>query len=341
MQTDPFQSWRPELRRAVMKTRPEFFTWPADQQERYRVSIPEEDRTPLEDALLVQLFGRVSASPERAAAAADSLTLDQQNRWNEVILPLHGIGEDRFYLNECFADGTSILSFESLRDFDEEDYRFQEQARQKDDATYVAKPYRGSLYLNWARLMVDGRFTYATLSMAAGYLYAELDIAANDLLQQRIPHSYVPGKNHGHVDGDQWEWDMRVDANGQEGVLEELQLRVWRYEQARYDALRTKHDDASRAAVYLIDKSDPPDQNVHFVFSDKRALEAIRFRTFLRDCRAMERPHAELQQEVEVERAALASFIETQHAEILRTHDPKVAPFRQRRKVMVLNGAFE
>ena len=83
-------------------------------------------------------------------------------------VPLHGIGEDCFYLNESLPTRKNILHFETLRAFDEFDYRLQEEARRKEDANYAGKPYRGSLYMNWARLYVEGRFAYATLSMACG-----------------------------------------------------------------------------------------------------------------------------------------------------------------------------
>jgi hypothetical protein len=71
--------------------------------------------------------------------------------------------------------------------------------------------------------------------MAAGYIYARLSEVAHELLAKVIPHRYVPGKHHGKVEGGGWQWDLRVDANGQEGIFEELQLQIWRYEQERYD----------------------------------------------------------------------------------------------------------
>ncbi|MEO8179699.1 MAG: hypothetical protein ABI895_12770 [Deltaproteobacteria bacterium] len=160
------------------------FAWSVERQERYAVDIPKEDQACLNEALLGELFGRHFATRADATAAADDLPHDEQNIWNETWLPLYGIGEDCFFLNESFADGTSILDFEALRDFDEADHRFQECARQEDahrwGQEYSPRPYRGSLYLSWARLLVDGRFTYATLSMAAGYAYA--NSAAEELL---------------------------------------------------------------------------------------------------------------------------------------------------------------
>ncbi|HYH44802.1 MAG TPA: hypothetical protein VEG34_03900 [Thermoanaerobaculia bacterium] len=234
----------------------------------------------------------------------------------------------------------SILDFDTVRAYDEDDYRFQEAARTKDDPSYSGKPYRGSLYSSWARLYVEERFTYATLSMAAGYIYMQLESKGQDLLEERIPHRYVPGRHHGKADGDNWQWDMRVDADGQEGVLEELQRRLWDYQRARHEALQTAWDDADRCGVYLVDESKPPESGLHVVFTDKTALSAVRFRSFLRDCRALERSVSELNQAVEEEQAALARFIEEQHADVLQSYDPKVRPLRKKRKVLVAKGAF-
>jgi hypothetical protein len=44
--------WSPQLRCAVMMARPAFFTWSAEDQLRYRVSLPDEDREAIVAALL-------------------------------------------------------------------------------------------------------------------------------------------------------------------------------------------------------------------------------------------------------------------------------------------------
>lgn len=324
-----------------MKVRPEYFSWHVVRRERYGVTVPKRDAASLDKALLKELFGKTYATLAEAAAATDRLSLAEQDRWNETVLPLHGIGEDCFYLNESFAKNKSILDYDTIRAFDEYDYRFQEEWRRKDDPEYPGKPYRGSLYLSWARLYVHGRFAYATLSMAAGYIYAQLSDVAHEQLAKLVPHRYVPGKHHGRVERSGRQWDLRLDANGQEGIFEELQQQIWRYEQERYDALLTAWDNEERAGVYLLDHSEPPEAHWHIVFSDARILAAVRFRSFLRDCLAVERSADELRQEVEKEKAALKRFVEDQYAHIRRTFDPKVKKLRRRRKVIIMKGAFD
>jgi hypothetical protein len=176
--------------------------------------------------------------------------------------------------------------------------------------------------------------------MAAGYLYTELDSVAHDLIEQRIPHCYVPGKDHGKPERDGWRWDMRIDAHGQEDILDDLQLSVAAYTTKRHDALRTQFDAANACAVYTLSHPQPPEEHAHFLFTDKSALASIRLRSFVRDCRALERPLSDLIVVLESERAALSAFIDSEHVRLLRDYDPQVARPRERRKVIIMSGAF-
>jgi hypothetical protein len=281
------------------------------------------------------LFGRTTSSPDARVACMDSLSRAELDAWNQALLPYRGIGEDCFYWDELLGEGKTILDFRSLRDFDETHWRFQGSLDRVCDLDLAKKPYRESFHLDAAQLHIAGRCSRARLSMAAGYLYAALVDASLELLEARIPYRYVPGKHHGKVKGRFWRWDLRVSAGGQEAVLEELQQRIWAYERDRLDALLTSWDAAGRACVYRLDESDRSDPNVHFVFADKQALAAVRFRAFIRDCEAIEEPANELNAAVEAEKALMARFIDEQHAEITRTHDPKVSRFRQRVNVLV------
>ena len=303
--------------------------------------MPADDDERLDEALLIELFGRSYPSRAEAVAAIRHLPPDELQLLNETVLPLFGIGEDSFFLNELFQNDRTLLDFATVREYDECDFQFQEEWRKKEDANYSGKPYRGSLYMSWARLFVDGRFTYVTLSMAAGYLYGRLESAGSDLIEQRIPHRHVPGRNHGKTEGENWQWDMRVDANGQEGILDELQRRTWNYQYQRWESLLSAYDAEAACGVYLLDESELPEERLHVVFTDIGALSAVRFRSFIRDCRALKRTNDEIDTRLEVERSALERFIDEQLADIRRTYDPKVARFEKRRKVMVRKDAFE
>jgi hypothetical protein len=303
--------------------------------------LPDKARQTLDHALMKELFGARIRSWKNDKHGNKRIPLRELNRWNEAILPLVGVGEDGFYLNEWLGENRTILDFPTLRDYDEDDYRYQENARKEQDTRYAGKPYRGSLYLGWARLFVDGKFTYATLSMAAGYVLSHLEEPETAFIETLIPHRYVAGKNHGKAQGDNFQWDMRLSAAGQEGLLEELKHRVYEYTGARYEALLTEWDRADKRGVYWVDTSVPQERNVQFVFTDKNALSAVRFRSFVRDCRAIERGTEELNDAVAKEEAKLKKFIAQQHQELLQTFDPRIKPLRRRRKILIHKDAFE
>lgn len=325
--------WTPELRRAVMRVRPEYFTWPSEKRERYGVNIPDADSTKLDRALQKELFGVVGAD--------DALDDAQLTRLNAAILPLRGIGEDRFYLNEWLSDGVTLLDFETVYDYDHADHIFQEEHRHKENPDYAIKPYRGSLYLQWARLFVDDQFTYATLSTAAGFLFAELEEYGRDLIAKLIPHGYAPGKNHGKRKGHGYAWDMRLSADGKEGVLEELQDQFYAYQRNRYDALADAWDLGALGSVFIRERDIPGEANMDFVFSDKTALRAVRFCSFVRDCRAIKRPFDELNVHKQREKDNLEPYLRVEYERLLKSFDPTVTKLRKRRTIVIHEGAAD
>ena len=56
-----------------------------------------------------------------------------------TLLPIKGIGKDFFYLNEAFPSQKNLLSFETLYDYDFDDYKFQEDSRKKEQKDYAKK----------------------------------------------------------------------------------------------------------------------------------------------------------------------------------------------------------
>jgi hypothetical protein len=149
------------------------------------------------------------------------------------------------------------------------------------------------------------------------------------------------GPDDGKVEGGLIRWDQRVDADGHEALLEELQHRVWGYEARRCQDLLVEFEDHGRAATWFIDDPYPDtakaedESNLLIVFSDPAALARARFTTFLRDCRAMQQPRHELNTLEDREVRAILNFAREQHDDLRRNFDPKVTPLRKRRKVML------
>jgi hypothetical protein len=335
-----FERWTPELRRAVMIARPAFFTWRAAEQLRYRVKLPDGDREAIVAALLRE-HGERRPAAQAKLESHGRVPLDLQHRINEWLQPLRGIGEDAFALNEHFAEGSSILDFETLLDHDRDDHAFQQEAKQHDFEDHQPEPYMGALHSTWARLLMDdGRLCYVTLTMASWRLHGAMEDAASAEIEARIPHRHVRGPEDGkRAESGAIRWDMRVEANGQEAMLDELQHRVWDEQFRRQRELGQQFCEQRQGVCFLDDHpwehEDPDERNLLVVFSDPEALGAVRFTSFLRDCRRIERPLAELQALAAREAERMRDFVAAQHEDLLRNFDPKVVPLRKKLKVMI------
>jgi hypothetical protein len=90
-----------------------------------------------------------------------------------------------------------------------------------------------------------------------------------------------------------------------------------------------------------VDTSEPQERNVHFIFTDKDALSAVGFRSFVRDCRAIERGTDELNDAVKEQEIKLKTFIIQQHQDLLQTFDPRVKRLRRRRQIQIHKDAFD
>jgi len=303
------------LRTAVMQVKPEYFSWPIEEQERYRVAAQPDEWFRVQQIVLRTLFQIEVATRDEIDNALRGFNDAQRALLSGTLLPLRGIGEDFFLLNESLGDKT-LLDFTTLYDYDVWEHCFQEDAREKESPGYVPQPHRGSLYLSWARLFIDGRFYYATLSMAAGYLRSATEEAGYQQMEKLIPHRYVDGERHGKRTMSGSIWDQRVDAGGIEGQLKELRSQFWRYLDDRYEKLQQEFDSSASAAVWILDRSTTEENHVHFVFSDKTALQQVKLRHFLHDCRSLQKCEEVLKDAVEAECTAVARFIYDSHARI-------------------------
>ena len=326
----------PELKKALIKFVSDYFSWDEECQEQYRVDTPEEDAFKITQFLLRELFGISVSTDDELEEAWRSMNEVQCTKINAALLPIKGIGEDFFYLNEAFCSGKNLLSFETLYDYDFDDYKFQVGSRKKEQRDYEEKPYRGSLYLTWARLMIDGSFSYGVLSMVAGYLYCQLDEYGNDYIEKLIPHEFMHGKKHGKAEGPGYLFDLKVDAKGLESQLNELKYRFWIHLSEVHERLMDEFDKKSMQRVFILDQSKTGDPNRHFLFTDKEILKRIHFKTFVRCCRTAEETDlSSLFRKLEEEKQLLTKYLDEQYGDIMQNFDPKIVRFRKKCKIIV------
>ena len=126
-----------------------------------------------------------------------------------------------------------------------------------------------------------------------------------------------------------------------EPQLDELRGRFYEYQQTRHESLLERFDGEARQRVYIRHEQRGIEPHVDFLFSDKSALDRVRFRHFYKDCRAIAGARDELAPVIDQERKAAVAFLNGQFENILRNFDPTVVPLRKKRKIIFADGALD
>lgn len=279
-------------------------------------------------------------------------SLDQVDRvWNEVpvkrlkllnwaSLLTSGIGENFIYLNEPMADGKSLLDFKTLYDYDYDDHLFQEKSKRRDFQHYEGADYYAWRHPSWARLLVDDKFYYATLLSLATHVVNEIEAAGDDLIDLLIPHRYLDGTDNGKPEKDGFLWDMKLDADGNEGQLDELRSRWYGYQQERWLDL-SKIFSQSEPAIYVQDKNSDNDPNLSFIFNNAESLKMVRWRHFLSDCRPVMTEFSTLDDQLALEIKRATSWLTKAHRDIMDNFDPTVVKLQKKKKIILSPSALD
>ena len=326
-------------RKALMAADPGYYSWPEKQQEQFRATMDDVAQSRVEAVLLKDLLG-IQCMAENAGEKWSDLPLSKLDNLNWAKLLTSGIGDDNIFLNESMADNKSLLNFNSLYDYDYEDYLFQEQANKKEFKDYKGRDYYALRFSSWARLIINDQFYYATLYSLAGYLTDEIENKCHDCIQKLIPHEYVEGKENGKQVKGGFRWDMQADAGGLEKQLDELNSRLHSYMQERWLALSKEFTQAT-PAVYFEDINHKGELNRNFIFSNENALKQIRWKHFLADCDLLTAGFTNVTERVEQEVAKAEAYLRETHEDIMKNFDPKVVKLRKKMKVVVAPGALD
>lgn len=254
-------------------------------------------------AVLLRELLDISCSADNAGDIWSDLPLSQLEHINWAKLLATGIGEDMIWLNESMAENVSLLDFDTLHDYDLNDYYFQEATNNKE-------------------------------------ITDQLQEQGDDMIQRLLPHEYVEGQNHGKQEKSGFLWDMQVDAGGLESQLEKLKRQWYQYIQQRWTELSESFKDQPPAA-FMKDTSEHGAANTLFLFNNSRALERIRWRSFLSDCRQLERNFSGVERHVTEVWKQTEDWLHETHRDIIQNFDPTVIRLRKTRKVVVATGAFD
>lgn len=105
----PLSKIHAAARKALIAADAGYFSWPEQQQERFRATMNEQAQSRVDSVLLKEIFG-ISCSPNEAAEIWRDLPLSELNPLNWAKLLTCGIGDDYIFLNESMAADTSLLN---------------------------------------------------------------------------------------------------------------------------------------------------------------------------------------------------------------------------------------
>lgn len=326
-------------RKALIAADAGYYSWPEQQQERFRATMNEQAQSRVDSVLLKDILG-ISCSPDEAAEIWQELPLSKLNPLNWAKLLTRGIGDDYIFLNESMAADISLLDFHNLYEYDYDNHLFQESANKEQFADYQPRDYYALRFSRWARLIIDGQFFYATLYSLAGYLTSYLEDKGLDLIQALIPHQYVDGKDHGKQEQGGFLWSMDIKANGLERQLDELKHRWYHYVHQRWLELSQAQCQCS-PAVYFRDEDSEGEKHRDFIFNNAQALQQVRWQHFLADCEAIQSNYADVAEMEKQELPQAESWLKETHRDIMQNFDPKVVKFKKPRKIVIAPGAFD
>jgi hypothetical protein len=178
----------------MFASRYNYFSWDHATQERYRLRLNKEARLRIEQELLKSLFDLNASGAKEIEDALNTFDNRRYLLFNSAMLLVQGIGDDLFFLNDYLGNDRTLADFETLGAYDYDDYCFQEKALTEESPERAAQPYRGTLYGTWARMLIDGKFFYASLWMASMHVGSVLDDWGQDRIRELIPHRYIRGK---------------------------------------------------------------------------------------------------------------------------------------------------
>ena len=336
----------PIFNRLLIRLNSDYFSLPPQEQEHFRQHLSDAQQTKVAIFLLEALFGIKTETEQQSDSAWEQLDNEQKNLYNAYTTLLRGVGENAFYLNELFAEGRSLQDFKTLYDYDLDDFNFQQQVRkeeaEKEGASpYQIKPYRLYLSHRWGRFIDDGCFYYSTISSLSFYLHGEVEAFINEQIDSLIPHTYKEGRHHGKRDEGGVRWDMRVDANGLEGQLDELRSRCYRYEAALIDNMDEHYHRQTSSGVYVLPQNIYGDPHIDVVVQNADAAKRIHFQRFLHDCRALQLSNEELEGLVANAKQEADCFLREQYQDVMANFDSKVSKLIRRRKVIIAPGMHD
>ncbi len=257
--------------------------------------------------------------------------------YNKINLHYIGIGPNYFMLNE-FGWKQEVLKYKNFYEYNEANHNFQEEP----DENFPNKtPHSLFNRLNdWARTEIDGGFFYLNLYSYQIWVHYALEEAQTDWIDEHIPYDLVDGPNNGKKEEGGYVWDMRRDAHGKEGWLEQMQDFGYKWVGEFYD---NSIYDEKWNMVFINDTSGEDydgDPNKEYIFGSVDCLKNISFKTFVDDCKKLQ---GDSKLAYQFRDQAIEEFIAVLDKEFIEVQKtaPNVVKLKKKMKVKVAEGAFD
>ncbi len=333
------ESVKAAARKVLIAADSHYYGWSSVEQENFRALLGEDARQKINKVLIGELLG-IKCKLQDVEDILDDLPVTNKNLLNWARLLTEGIGNDFIVLNETLPEDKTLLDYASLYDYDYSDHLFQEQLRKKESKNYQGSKYYPFRWSPWIRLLVDDNFWYGECTSVASYLKDAIEEAGDNHIDQLIPHGFVEGKDHGKPEKQGICWDMKIDANGLEKQLDELNQRWYSYQQDMWQLIGEQAAKQEPAA-YIKDEERDEDPYRHFIFNNETALKNVRWRHFLSDLEPLTADYAILRKQInqEIEKAKI--FLDEQYRDIIDNFDPNVIKLRKKHKIIMTSGFLD
>lgn len=328
------------INRLLMLLDPMFFSYLKQEKNKRRQHYYEEHSDKVEGFLYRELFD-LEFDPK---AEDDVLSSPQRHLMNAYTTALTGIGENSLRLCELQGTEFDLSQFDSLYDYDHQEYEYQERARHKDSPEAApTKNYQLYLNHNWVRMLDSkGDFYYSTHSSLSYYVFDALDALSSEMIETLIPYELVEGEQHGkNVDGGML-WDYRTDANGLEAELDELKCRQRTFINEAYSRLNNEFNAETTNEVYFVkhgDEFDGPSWDI--IVNNAQTAKKLSFMHFLHDCEAYLQTNEKLEALQERESIKLKAFLIDAHRDIIENFDPKVVKLKKKMNIVMSPKALD
>lgn len=129
-----------------------------------------------------------------------------------------------------------------------------------------------------------------------------------------------------------------MQADGQEELLHQLKDSAAAYHEALQEEIEAQWRSRPGPGCYLVKDGECASQDaddLHFIFTGIDALDRVRFPSFVRDCRALERPASEYIEALAVASAQVADWVRAEHSRLRAQFDPHVVKLRPKHRLRI------